>query len=310
MVRPGGLLRHLEVESKRTHRKWLHILEYAFSQFRSNGIPVHPIVGLDRWDDPSYSQALENICTNHSVTPCIRLDRESIQDDMLDVTYFSERMNHIMSSLALGPNNCYVMVDFGDVSALSIPDLIEDAESAVGILSNLGFGTVIIAGGSMPAAVNDAVESPNAEGCIPRIEMLAWKAIFSANKDRNLIFGDYLIRNPNAADGIIAPHANAKIRYTIQNQFYILRGHSRKLNSLTVQNKELSVKLVESNHYMEPNFSWGDAEVLNCSTGSREIRDPTTMIALDTNHHISTVIMEVSEHQLATVSTLVTTEVS
>jgi hypothetical protein len=263
-------------------------------------------VGYDRWDDPAYSQALQNIRTMLPVTPCIRLDREAVQADMLDVPYFSARMNDIMASLMVSPSNCYVLVDFGDVSTISVPDLIEDAESAVSVLRSLGFGTVIIAGGSMPAAVNQAVETPDAEGCIPRIEMLAWKAIFSGSKDRNIVFGDYLIRNPNAADGVIAPHANAKIRYTINNQFFIVRGHSKKLDSLTIQHKEISAKLVGSAHYMNmtPPFSWGDGELLNCSTGVREIRESTTMIAIDTNHHIRAVISEVFEHQQTVVPSL------
>ncbi|HEY9099307.1 MAG TPA: beta family protein [Thiobacillus sp.] len=284
----------------------IHILEYAFSQFRSNGIPVHPVVGYDRWDDPAYSQALQNIRTMLPVTPCIRLDREAIQDDMLDVPYFSERMNDIMASLVVNPSNCYVLVDFGDVSTISVPDLIKDAENAVSVLRSLGFGTVIIAGGSMPAVVNKAVDSTDAEGCIPRIEMLAWKAIFSGSQDRNIIFGDHLIRNPNAAEGVIAPNANAKIRYTINNQFFIVRGHSKKLDSLTIQHKKLSAKLVGSAHYLMPTFSWGDGELLNCSNGVKEIREATTMIAVDTNHHINAVISEVFEHQLTVVPSLAT----
>jgi len=284
----------------------IHVLEYAFSQFRSSGVPAHPVVGYDRWDDPSYNQALKNIRAIAPVTPCIRLDREAVQDDMLDVPYFSERMNDIMASLEVGPSNCYVLVDFGGVSTISVPDLIEYAENAVSVLRSLGFSVVIIAGGSMPAAVNEAVATRDAEGCIPRIEMLAWKAIFSGSQDRNIIFGDYLIRNPNAADGVIAPQANAKIRYTIDNQFFIVRGHSKQLDSLTIQHKELSRKLVGSAHYVTPTFSWGDSELLNCSTGIKEIRDPTTMIAIDSNHHISAVISEVFEHQQTVVPSLAT----
>jgi hypothetical protein len=275
----------------------IHVLEYAFSQFRSNGISIHPVVGYDRWDDPAYSRALRNIRTMYPVTPCIRLDREAIQDDMLDVTYFSERLNDIMASLEVSPANCYVLVDFGDVSSTSVPDLIEDAENAVAVLRDLGFSVIVIAGGSMPTAVNEAVDTPDAEGCIPRIEMLAWKAVFSASKDRNIVFGDYLIRNPDAADGVIAPHANAKIRYTIENQFFIVRGHSKQLDSLTIQHKKLAAKLVGATHYMSPTFSWGDGEVLNCSMGVKEIREPTTMIAVDTNHHVTAVISEIFEHQ-------------
>lgn len=275
----------------------IHVLEYAFSQFRSMGVMMHPVVGYDRWDDPDYSQALKNIRKLYSVTPCLRLDREAIKEDMRDLPYFTSKMNDIMDTLDVGVNNCYVMVDFGDVSKSAVPDIIEDTEVAIEALRSMGFGTVIVVGGSMPSGVNKAVNAPDAEGCIPRIEMMAWKAVFSKLKDRGIVFGDYLIRNADAVDGVIAPDANAKIRYTIENQSFIVRGHTKRLDSLTAQHKVLAQKLVASAHYMNPSFSWGDAEIFNCSVGIKELRDATSMISVDSNHHIHAVMAEVFEHQ-------------
>lgn len=275
----------------------IHVFEFAFSQFRSKGVAVLPVVGYDRWDDPDYSQALKNIQSQYHPTPCIRLDRETINDDMRDLPYFTSRMNDIMADLQVGPTNCYVVVDFGDVASTAVPDMIQDTEDAVTTLRSMGFGIVIVTGGSMPAGVNEAVNVPDAEGCINRIEMMAWKAVFSSLKDQGVIFGDYLIRNADAAEGTIAPNANAKIRYTIENQFFIVRGHSKKLDSYTVQHKDLALKLVASAHYLNPSFSWGDSEVMNCSMGIKELREPTAMIAVDSNHHIHAVITEVLAHQ-------------
>ncbi|MFJ3048264.1 beta family protein [Herbaspirillum chlorophenolicum] len=275
----------------------IHILEYSFSQLRSQGVLVHPVVGYDRWDDPAYSQALINIRRAFPVTPCIRLDRETIKDDMYDLPYFTGRMSEIMEALDVNASNCYVMVDFENVSKTSVADLVEATEVAVAALRSMGFATIVVAGGSMPAGVNEAVNAPDAEGCIPRLEMMAWKAFFSAFKDRGVIFGDYLVRNPDASEGVIAPDANAKIRYTIQNQFFVVRGHTKRQDSLTVQHKSLSQKLVSSVHYIGPDFSWGDAEILNCSLGAKELRDATSMIAVDSSHHIHVVMSEIFEHQ-------------
>lgn len=274
----------------------IHILEYAFAQFRSKDVMVQPVVGYDRWDDPDYSRALKNIRKLYPITPCIRLDRESIKDDILDPEYFADRMSSILEELDVDSSNCYVLVDFGNVSNTAVPDIISDTETAVSVLRSLGFVTVIVVGGSMPAGVNEAVRETDAEGCIPRFEMVAWKAVFTHTKDLGIVFGDYLIRNPDAAEGIIAKHANAKIRYTIDNQFFIVRGHSKLLDSLTVQHKKLAQKLVASPHYMGASFSWGDSEIFNCSLDIKEIRSPTVMIAVDSNHHIKTVVMEVLEH--------------
>lgn len=283
----------------------IHVLEYAFSQFRAKDVMVHPVVGYDRWDDPAYRNALQNIRKSHQVTPCIRFDREAVQDDMADIPYFTDQVNEIMAALDVGPSNCYVMVDFGGVSNTPVPDLIANTEAAVQVLRGLGFSYVISVGGSMPTSVNDAVGAPDAEGCIPRIEMMAWKAIFSGSQDRKIVFGDYLIRSPDSIEGVIAKHANAKMRYTVDNQFYIVRGHSKVFDSLTSQHKKLAETLVASAHYMDPTFSWGDSELMNCSLGSKEIRDATGMIAVDSNHHINTVVAEIFEHQQLVVPSLV-----
>lgn len=274
----------------------IHVLEYSFAQFRAQGVTVHPVVGYDRWDDPEYSQALRNIRASYQITPCIRLDRESLEDTH-DLEYFAERINSIMFELSVTAKNCYVLIDLGDVSKSSVPDILADADLAIDAVRSLGFTTVIVAGSSMPASINTAVGEIDAVGCIPRIEMMAWKAIFEERKDKRIVFGDYAVRNPDAPDGVIALHANGKIRYTINNQCFIVRGHSKALTRLATQNTELAKILVSSPHYMGPTFSWGDDQIFQCSLGLTEMGSPTTWIAIDSNHHIQTVLTEIFEFQ-------------
>lgn len=281
----------------------VHVLEYAISQFASEGVRVNPVVGYDRWGDVQYRMALTNIRNRYPITPCIRFDREAIRDDMRDDDYFSGQIDSMLVELHLQPSNCYALLDFRDVSATTVPDMVDDAENAVRVLRAIGFRTVIVVGGSMPATVNGAVENRDDEGCIARVEMLAWKTIFRDSGDVFTVFGDYSIRNPDAAEGVIALDANAKIRYTIENQFFVVRGHTKREDSLTVQHRILARKLVRSIHYAGPQASWGDSEIQQCALGTKEIREATSMIAIDTNHHISTVVNEVFEYQTTVRST-------
>ena len=295
----GGRAAFLDITNWRPNARTesgIHVLEYAFAQFRSEGVIVHPVVGYDRWDDPEYSQALKNIRASYEITPCIRLDREALEDAH-DPLYFQERISVILSELALLPGNCFMLIDLADVSKSSVPDVLADAEAAIDAVRTLGFANVIVAGSSMPSSINKAVEEPDAVGCIPRIEMMAWKAIFEERGDRQIIFGDYAVRNPDMPEGVIALHANGKIRYTINNQCFIVRGHSKKLTRLAIQNKELARILVSSHHYMGPTFSWGDGQILQCSIGTVEMGSPTTWIGIDSNHHIQAVLLEIFEFQ-------------
>lgn len=282
----------------------IHVLEFSFFQFRSQGITTHPVIGYDRWDDLDYIQALKNIRASYAIKPCLRLDREAIEDAH-DPTYFAERIEQIMSELDLTAKNLYVLIDLGDVTKSSTPDTLAEADTVIDAIRSLGFTTIILAGCSIPATINTAVENPDTAGCIPRIEMMVWKAVFEDRKDSGIVFGDYSVRNSDAADGVIAPHANAKIRYTISNQFFIVRGHSKQLTRLAVQNKELARILVASPYYMGAAFSWGDGQILQCSIGAKEMGSPTTWIGIDTNHHIHAVVNELFEFQRQVVPVLV-----
>ncbi|TXC86292.1 hypothetical protein FRZ40_01135 [Paraburkholderia azotifigens] len=200
--------------------------------------------------------------------------------------------------IRVGVDNCYVLIDFGDLTKASVPEVLEKANFAVDYLKQLGYHRIVVAGGSMPAFVNEAVDEPDHVGTIHRIEMLVWKAMQRARNDPGIIYGDYGIRNPAAMDGIISKHNNGKIRYTIANQFFILRGRSKQLERLGLQQKALSRLLASSGHYMGAAFSWGDRTVtVAADPESAYMGGPTQWIGIDSNHHIHAVLAEIFEHQ-------------
>lgn len=273
-----------------------HVLDHALARLVANGVQVRPVVGYDRWDDVEYSQALQAASLLYAQGFCIRLDTEAMED-MGDPEYFEDRLDAISSVLGLQPENCDILLDFGDLTKASVPEVLEQAESAVDYMLRLGYTRIIVAGGSMPAFVNEAVDAPDQVGTIHRIEMLTWKAMQRTRNDARIVYGDYGIRNPAAMDGIISKHNNGKIRYTIANQFFILRGRSKQLERLGLQQKALSALLVASPHYMS-GFSWGDRTIALASDPvSSYMGGPTQWIGIDTNHHIHAVLAEVFEYR-------------
>ena len=276
----------------------VHVLEYAVSAISEQGVIPYAIVAYDRWDDVEYSQALRSIGVTFGQRFCLRLNAEALED-MRDPEFFLDHLEHIISSLGLAPEETNAIIDFGDVGQSSVPDLLERTDIAIDLLQEIGFQTIIIAGGSMPEFVNGAVGKPNQVGMVHRMEMLLWKAIYSDRRSDSVVFGDYGIRSPNAMDGIISTHNNGKIRYTVENQFFILRGQSKQLMRLGLQQKALSALLVNSPHFMGAGFSWGDNTIVECSDpSSKYMGGPTEWIGIDTNHHIHAVLAEVFEHQL------------
>jgi hypothetical protein len=113
----------------------------------------------------------------------------------------------------------------------------------------------------LPAFINKAVKDENSSDYVTRREIHVWKSFVDDSK-LPLVFSDYGIRNPKAEDDIIAPNANGKIRYTIENKHFVVRGYSKLKGDGYKQLHKLAENIVNSPNFLGPDFSWGDEDVL------------------------------------------------
>lgn len=283
-----------------------HILNYAIDHLTEKGILPCPLIGYDRWETPEYKEAIKSIRLGKDQFFSIRLDSVALED-MLDPDYFNEIIEDIVAEANLIPLNTPVIIDLEDITKKSVNDAIETIGRAYEHMRSLGFTYIISVGSSIPTSVNHAVKMPDSSATIFRKEVLAWKGFLQAYPTASLYFGDYGVRNPRAADNIIAPDMNGKIRYTIENSYFIARGHSLRRENKAAQNNVLARAIVESQHYMGENFSWGDYRIMECSQG-KFVGNPTTWISIDTNHHISALTTEIYEFAAKIAATAARTE--
>ncbi len=188
------------------------------------------------------------------------------------------------------------MLDFGDLTNESIIQVQEKIIKALGLLSTYHFEFISIAGCSLTTTINDMVPKIESNAIVIRREMMAWQACKKYANAQNLIFGDYCVFNPSAQDDIIARHANGKIRYTIQNNYFIVRGHSRQVGNKGEQMYDLSQIIIDSKYYMGKGFSWGDQRIMDCSKKKFK-GNLCNWVAIDTNHHTHTVLTEIFEFE-------------
>lgn len=267
------------------------VLSYLCSRLNGNGVISCPVIGYDRWDSVEYREAVKSINLSESAFFCIRLDSIALED-LGDPEHFNGVIEDMLAQANIVESQTPVIVDIGDVTRIPLQEVMESIESAYGHMRELGFEYIIMTASSIPESIEKAVKNVDSTGVVQRKEMIAWKGFMSANPKASLYFGDYGIRNPRASD-VIAPDMNAKIRYTIENSIFIVRGHSVRKEGGYAQSQNLSRILVQSPHYM-PSFSWGDDKILECSRGEI-VGSSTNWISFDTNHHISTVVAEVRE---------------
>lgn len=271
-----------------------HVLSYMYRTLGSSGTLVHPVIGFDRWDILDYQNSLKGLVVPEGTIYCLRIDSTSI-DDAYDVDYFTDTIREILDSIGLSGGEVIIMFDFGDVTHKSIISMHADMEHLINSIEGFGFAAIMIAGCSFPIIINDAVKEIDSTDLVERKEIHVWKAIYSDISAR-LLFADYGIRNPKGADGIVAVHANGKIRYTIENKYFVARGHSKQKGNKGAQMYDLARNIVNSPYYLGSGFSWGDERIDACS--KEEIKGgPTQWISYDTNHHISFVVEEVLDFQ-------------
>ncbi|MBA0218817.1 beta family protein [Pectobacterium brasiliense] len=271
-----------------------HVYSYMFRKLCASGLKIYPVIGLDRWDDVDYQNALRNLTTPDDTLYCLRIDSETIED-AYDEEHFIESIENIMDELHLTGEQLVVLFDFGDVTKKSIVSLLADMHHLLKVTAKFSFGASMIAGASFPTFINEAVKDEDSTGYVERREMVVWKTLLEENTE-GLIFADYGIRNPSALDDVPAIHANGKIRHTINNRYFVARGHSKQKGNKGEQIYDLAKVIITSPHYLNVSFSWGDKKIFDCSLKKFKGR-PQDWVGYDTNHHISYVVEEILEFE-------------
>ncbi|ELU1560003.1 TPA: beta family protein [Klebsiella aerogenes] len=272
-----------------------HILSHLTSALRNAGCNIIPVVGYDRWEDDEYATTLQQLGTSYNDF-VIRLNSFAFED-MIEEEPFIETIEGILTSLGAMPENCSVMIDLEDITKTSIVDLNETVQRALDSLYKYDFKFISIAGSSITSDINGMVPTHNSEGIVIRKEAKVWKAFKKFQPDLNLVFGDYGIVNPSIGDDIIAPDANGKIRYTIDDSLFVVRGYSRATGKKGAQMQDLCKILVSSPHYKGEKFSWGDKKIYECAN-EEFVGNTTNWVSIDTTHHVTHIVAEVREFEL------------
>ncbi|KNH30317.1 hypothetical protein ACS77_00430 [Pseudomonas syringae] len=272
-----------------------HVVPYVYSVLDTLGVSVIPVVGYDRWDNDEYRMAIQAIDFPADRDYCIRLDSTAIED-AAEPDFFLENIVAIVEGLEIEPSRCCVLIDFSDATSTSVEFMLSRSAEILEILSDLGFNYYVTAGCSLPKSINEAVSKPDSTGTVIRREMVLWQALRELMPKVKIVYGDYGVRGPNTNEGVISTHTNGKIRYTINKQFFIVRGHSMQLPGKGAQMYTLARILMASSHYMGEPFSWGDFQVGECSRQKIKGGAPQ-WITIDTNHHLVYAVAEVEEFE-------------
>lgn len=282
-----------------------HFLTYTYNKLFALGVKVVPVIGYDRWFDQMsslYHQTMKNL--NYPEAPyfCIRLDGEAMYD-IDEPDFFKEQLESIISDLKLAENNCSILLDFGDVSVnrITIEQMLSKSRDFLEVLTEYDFKYISISGASYPSSVAEAIEDHDTDGPVLRKEMVVWQTLRNMFPNVKLKFADHGARHPAPEKQIINQHTNGKIIYTIDKNYYVVRGHTFSRDGGSHgHRKQLAMRLINSIYYEDVSFSWGDNKIFECAHGINNfIGNPTQWVAIDTSHHIRYVLEEIGSFELA-----------
>lgn len=157
--------------------------------------------------------------------------------------------------------------------------------------------TFIFASGSFPVDLSGC--KLDEENLIPRIDWKSWKEHISKKLQRKPAFADYTIQHPIYKDVTQFFHPTSSIKYTLGNDWLIMKGKKQKFELYLAS----AAELVKDKRFYGENFSDGDkyisekakhfsAYIKNSAikgTGSTE-----TWLKAGINHHLSLVANQVS----------------
>ncbi|VGM95169.1 Uncharacterised protein [uncultured Avibacterium sp.] len=252
-----------------------------FSDLMNNNIQFTPVIHLD-----NPNQDAINYVNQHKITSAI----------LLKVNNFSQftpsNLQHLIRAL---PNVTDIILDFGSDIATSRQNHSFNISTYISHISThiSPHINIIIAGSSIPSELPRNNYMPF--GMEPRTEWLGfYDYYFSTPINNPIIFSDYSITHPNESEPISYVNPNAKIRYTLSDNYLFAVGY--QVHSHTSgfgQYHAMAGYIVASAYFMGQNYSWGDKYLYDCSVQARGPGNMGSWVKVGHNHHITFVTRQI-----------------
>lgn len=266
-----------------------HPVNFVFSDLRMKDVHGIPVVGIGR--DQPYRRSTKEVLAQDVFGLCFRIgieqtaksDFEGQIDSLL--TFYSLRAKDVDFILDLKAPNFVPVEGFSKV--------IQNIFNKIPHIRSWRSFTII--GTSFPQSMSEVTKGIE---YIPRYEWLLYKALIASLLEtggRLPTFGDYTITHPNLLEmdlRKIKPSAN--IRYTIDEEWCIVKGASVRVPGGYDQFHSLCNTLIKLPCFVGKDFSDGDKSIVDCAQRKVGHGNLPKWKRVCTNHHIEKVVYDIS----------------
>ncbi|MCH7883567.1 beta family protein [Patescibacteria group bacterium] len=260
------------------------------------GLKIIPLLNLS--DDHELKRAICSVSKEYDQGICLRITPSDLSDTE-KVEALSKKIDGFLSDFDLNEKNIDLLIDIKE----QCDQYLKCLHSSQNIKNLTKWRNFIFACGAFPANLSKCkLDEPT---LLPRIDWKNWlKYTRDKAKDNKLsrvpIFADYAIRNPIFNESLQYFSSTTSIKYTIDNDWVIMKGKIRDY-PLYLVNAKLLVE--DTEYFYGEAFSSGDEYVAQKAKHYHEyIKNPSIKgtgrsedwIAMGTNHHLALVV-----HQIA-----------
>ena len=248
-----------------------------------------PVIHLN--DDREIKDAVYSLARKKGL--CLRL----ICSDFSDLNKLRQDISELLSSSGLKERDIDLLVDIKETEKNG-EKYIQYLNLSQKIPSLANWRTFIFAAGSFPKDLSEC--KFDEENLLPRIDWTSWKDYLNNSKlQRKPAFADYTIQHPIYKEVVQLFHPTSSIKYTLENEWLIMKGKKQKFELYLAS----AAELVKDKRFYGENFSDGDKYISEKAkhfpvyiknpaikgTGSTE-----TWLKAGINHHLSLVANQIA----------------
>lgn len=259
----------------------------VFRRASSAGMVFTPVTGISRTADVAAA------LSDRTRGVALRLTREEFESGGL-----SGRLRRFLSMNGLTPEGTDLIVDLGPVDELIMPGVAGLSEAFLAeVPDHEKWQTLTISACAFPQSMGGVTR--NSHSLIERTEWIAWRDRLHARRrslTRLPTFSDCGIQYPTGVEGFDpnTMQVSAAIRYSLPEQWLLLKGESTRTVRASIQFPDLANALVYGslqNHFIGQEHCTGCAKAKAAAGHVKGFGSPGVWRQLGTIHHI-TVVMQ------------------
>lgn len=258
---------------------------------RELGGVLIPVIHLN--DDAEIKKTAYAVAKKYESGICLRL----VCSDFSDLTSMHQAITELISTSGLKEKDIDLMVDIKETEKNG-DKYTKNLNLSQDIPNLTKWRTFIFASGSFPENLSEC--KLDEENLIPRIDWKSWKEHIESKKlKRAPAFADYTIQHPIYKETSQFFHPTSSIKYTLENEWLIMKGKKQKFELYLAS----AAELVKDKRFYGENYSDGDKYIAEKAkhfatyikkpavkgTGSTE-----TWLRAGINHHLVLVARQVA----------------